>query len=124
MVLYNHVKEHHAACLPALLIRSVQPCCLKTCDRYLFTITTQTCPLSFCVNGQTRALFNSRKDDTLQACSFEFCVDRLLRSMLCYAATANQSVSKLESNFIFKYDFSRMCPWDCRRRRCSHLVQR
>lgn len=124
MLPYNHVYESHAACLPAHLTGSAEPCCLKTCDLCLFTITTQTFPSSFCIKGQNTALFNSRQDDTLHACSFHFCIDiqtAQINGLLCCHSKPD---CKLESNFILKYNFNHMCPWDCRRRRYSHLAQR
>ena len=75
MLPYNHVHRSHAASLPALVTGSAVSC-LKTCDLCLFTMPTETFPLSFCIKGQTTALFNSRKDYMLHACSFEFYTDK------------------------------------------------
>lgn len=50
-------------------------------------------PLSFCVKGQDKSLRNSTKYATVPTHSFNLWIDRPLRTMLCYAATANQRVS-------------------------------
>lgn len=89
----NHIYQSHAARFPALLTVSAELCCLKIHELHLFTRTTQAFPSSFCVKGQDKSLRNSRKYDTVPAHSFNLWIDRPLRSMLCYAAPANQRAS-------------------------------
>lgn len=74
MLPYKHVYD--AGYLPALLTGSAELFSLKICDLYLFTIITKIFPLPLHVKGQNRALFNRRKDDSLHASGFDFCVDR------------------------------------------------
>lgn len=89
----NHVYQSDAAGFPALHTVPAELCFLKIHDPYLFARTAHTFSLSFSVKGQNKTLINDRKYDTVCTHSFNLWIDRPLRAMLGYAATANQSTS-------------------------------